>query len=348
MKSIEKAKIIEGTIVMVRVDWNVPLSGGMITDVSRIRASKKTIEYALQKGARVIVISHFGDNSDSIEPVVNAAKAVFDGVEIKFVRDPWNTTSSDGEKMVRGLKSGEIAVFENLRLWMEKENDEHFAEQLASFADIYINEAFSTSHRAHTSIVALPKLLPHYAGFHFLEEYEKLSEVFEPEHPFLFILGGAKFETKLPLVQKFLDKADHIFIGGAMVKHAREMGCGENPKVLFPVGDDVALDANDQTIEMLRQKIEEAKMILWNGPLGNYENGYKEGTLSLAKILAGTDPTSTHGGGKKVILGGGDTVAAIKELKMEDKVYFVSLAGGAMLDFLANGTLPGIEALDTK
>lgn len=337
IKSIEEANILKGTIVMVRADWNVPMKDGQVSDTARIEASKKTIEYILNKGGKAIVVSHFGDGTDSILPAVEAARAVFAGKEVKYVRDPWNENSSDGKIVVSNLKENEIAVFENLRFWMEKENDESFAHKLADFADIYINEAFSTSHRAHTSIVSVPKLLPSFAGFHFLDEFQKLSEVFDPEHPFLFILGGAKFETKLPLVQKFLDSADQVFIGGAMVKHARDLGYSKYEKIIFPVGNDVALDANDETIEMLRQKIEDAKMVLWNGPLGNYENGYKEGTLALAKILAESKA--------KVILGGGDTVSAIKELNMQDKVYFISLAGGAMLDFLANGTLPGIEAL---
>jgi phosphoglycerate kinase len=240
---------------------------------------------------------------------------------------------------LENLKCGEIAIFENLRFWMEKENDEDFAKKLADFADIYVNEAFPCSHRKHASIVGVPKFLPHFAGFRFLEEYQKLSEAFNPEHPFLFILGGLKFETKLPLVEKFLQIADNIFIGGALGVKAKEMPISENPKIIFPVGDIEALDANNETLEMLAEKIKEARFVLWNGPLGNYEKSFTAGTVALSQMLEESSA--------KVILGGGDTLAVIKP-EIKDKISshgFISTAGGAMLDFLANGTLPGIEAL---
>ena len=170
-----------------------------------------------------------------------------------------------------------------------------------------------------------------------MEEYKKLSEAFHPEHPFLFILGGAKFETKIPLVENFLNVADQIFIGGALAKPASEIALAQNPKIIFPIGDKAALDANPETIEMLRDKISQAKFVLWNGPLGKYEDGYTKGTIALAEILAESPA--------KVIIGGGDTENMVDELNIRDKFYFISLAGGAMLDFLANGTLPAIEVL---
>lgn len=337
MRSIEEAEIINGTIAMLRADWNVPIENGKVLDTSRIEVSRKTIEYISNKGAKTIIISHLGDGSDSLEPVVKEAEKIFSDKIIHFIKDPWNHSSGDGKTAFDYLKPGHIAVFENLRFWAEKENNEDFGKKLADFADVYVNDAFSVSHRSHTSMVQVPKFLPHFAGFRFLEEYNKLSEVFSAEHPFLIILGGAKFETKLPLVEKFLDKADDIFIGGAMAKHASSLPLAQNPKIIFPAQDFEDLDANEATLEILKSKIQNSKFVLWNGPLGNYENGYKNGTLSLAKMLAESEA--------KTIMGGGDTVAAIKELNIEDKFYFVSLAGGAMLDFLAEGTLPGIEAL---
>lgn len=345
MKSISEAEIVEGTIVLVRADWNVPMSytdgdpecSRRVLDTSRIEASAKTINFCLEKGAKVIVLSHLGDGDDSLAPVVEAAAKIFPDRKIRFIRDPWNSSSEDGSQALQNLKSGEIAVFENLRFWMEKENDDNFAKQLSAFGDIYVNDAFSVSHREHTSIVKLPALLPHFAGFRFLEEYEKLSLAFNPEHPFLFILGGAKFETKLPLVEKFLNIADLIFVGGAIAAHITNLPIADNPKMVKPIGDILALDVSKETLAMLEQKIKSAKFILWNGPLGNYENDYKEGTLALAQILADS--------GAKVVVGGGDTLASIRELGLEEKFYFVSTSGGAMLDFLANGTLPGIEAL---
>lgn len=339
VSSIEKANIVEGTIVLTRTDWNVPMKEGRILDTSRIGASVKTINYALSKGAKVIVISHLGDGADSFEPVAKEAEKFFPNRRVRFVRDPWNASSLDGRQVLEDLRSGEIAVFENLRFWMEKEDDENFAKKLADFGDIYVNEAFSASHRRHASMVELPKFLPHFIGFHFLEEYQKLSEAFSPKHPFFIILGGAKFETKLPLIEKFLNIADYIFIGGTNALPASRMSFANNSKIIFPADDYTALDANTETLEVLNGRIREAKFILWNGPLGNYEKGFIAGTVALSKMLADS--------GARVIVGGGDTLAAISA-DIKDRISahgFISTAGGAMLEFLATGTLPGIEAL---
>ena len=309
--------------MLVRVDWNVPVNGlDEVQDGSRIEATLSTIEYIKNKGGAVIIASHFGRAGDSIQPVIDFAKENY------------------------SILAKNVEFLENLRLNPgEEANSEDFAKELASKADIYVNEAFSVSHRAHASIVGVPKFLPPYAGLRFLEEYENLSAAFNPEHPFLFILGGAKFETKLPLVEKFLQIADDIFIGGALAAKASEMNNStgnpivDNPKIILPVGDIAALDANTETLEILNEKIKEAKFILWNGPLGNYEKGFVAGTVALARMLAES--------GTKVILGGGDTLALLKpEIKKDISSHgFISTSGGAMLDFLANGTLPGIEAL---
>lgn len=338
MKSIEEAEIIKGTMVLVRVDWNVPVDEtGKILDTSRIEATLPTINYALGKGAKVIIMSHLGDGADSLENVVKEAEKFFPNNQVKFMRDPWNCCSPDGAKVLENLQGGEVAVIENLRFWMEKENDKNFAEKLSKFGDIYVNEAFPCSHRKHTSIDALPKLLPHYAGFRFLEEYKRLSEAFDPEHPFFLILGGAKFDTKLPLVEKFLNIADDVFIGGALAVKASET-LPDNSKIIFPVGDYAALDANTETLEVLDEKIKQAKFVLWNGPLGNYEKGFIAGTFALARMIKDS--------GIKAVIGGGDTENVIDEVISNEPNIFVSLAGGAMLEFLATGTLPGIEALN--
>ena len=278
MKSIQEANIIEGTRVLVRVDWNVPVKDGAVLDNSRIEASVKTINYILERSGKAIILSHLGDGADSLEVVAKEAEKFFPNTQVRFVRDPWNCSSPDCKKSLEYLNNGGVAIVENLRFWAEKENDQNFAKKLADLGDIYVNEAFPVSHRAHTSVVALPKLLPHYAGFRFLEEFENLSLAFKPEHPFFFILGGAKFETKLPLVQKFLKIADDIFIGGANALPASGGSFADNSKIIFPVGDIAALDANAETLEVLKLKIENCKFILWNGPLGNYEKGFVAGT----------------------------------------------------------------------
>ena len=208
---------------------------------------------------------------------------------------------------------------------------------MASRADIYVNEAFSASHRSHASIIGVPKLLPSFAGLEFLSEVENLSKTFNPPHPCLLILGGAKFETKLPLVEKFLQIADSIHIAGLNAAAASKTNISSESKVSLPLGDITALDADEANIELLRVKVSNARFIIWNGPLGKYEDGYKEGTNKLAQILAVS--------GKEVIVGGADTLATIKELNLYDKFTFVSTGGGAMLDFLAEGTLPGIKML---
>lgn len=294
--------------VLVRVDWNVPLEGGEIRDDYRIKKSLPTLEYLAAKGAKLVVATHLEPVDSSLEPLK------------KYL--------PEGAKLL-----------ENLRLDSgEEANSEEFAKALAEKADTYVNEAFSVSHRKHASIVGVPKFLPSYAGLQFAKEVEMLSKSFNPARPFLFILGGAKFETKLPIVEKLLPSTDFVFIGGGMANAASQTPLGSDSKIFFSVGDIAAIDANPETIAVIKEKVDISKFVLWNGPLGNYEKGYKEGTLSLANMLAES--------GKEVIVGGGDTLAAIKELGIEDKFTFVSTAGGAMLDFLAKGTLPGIEALN--
>jgi len=282
---------------LVRVDW----SDG---DSFHIHSSDETIEYLRKRGAKVILATHVDSGVEDLE---------------RFVPQ-------------------DVELLPNLREDPGEEgNSEEFAKALAEKADVYVNEAFAVSHRAHASIVGIPKLLPSYAGLEFMREVEGLSKAFKPPHPFLLILGGAKFETKLPLVEKFLNIADKIFIAGAMAVKVSE-SLIENPKIILPVGDISALDADEKVLEQLDSLVSEAEFILWNGPLGKYEGGCIEGTHSLALVLANS--------GKQVIVGGGDTLKAIRELNLLDKFTFVSIGGGAMLDFLATGTLPGIEALN--
>lgn len=302
MKSIREAGDLSGKRVLVRVDWNI--SG---SDTYRIEATLPTITYLLEAGATVTLATHgnTGELGVFVPPGVTLLP---------------NLRDNPGEEL----------------------NSEEFAQELAQNQDIYVNEAFSVSHREHASVVGVPKLLPSYAGLRFVEEFEKLSKAFHPSHPFLLLLGGAKIETKLPLVEKFSKIADTIFIGGAMAVKAAEMGLQENYGVMFPTGDLAALDANDETLRQLRAKIVEAKFIVWNGPLGKYENGYTKYTNELAQAIAEATAQGTE-----TIIGGGDTLAAIQSLNILDKFSFVSTAGGAMLDFLATGTLVGIEALNS-
>lgn len=298
MKSITEAGDLAGKRVLVRVDWSDH-------DAFRIETSKPTLEYLHNAGAKIILATH--NDKGNIE-------------ELRQFLPP-------NAQLLPNLRENPG----------EKSNSEDFARELAAKADIYVNEAFAESHRSYASIVGVPKFIPGYAGSRLRDEIKNLSKAFYPPHPFLIIFGGAKIETKLPLVEKFSNIADSIFIGGAMAKRASEMGLGENPKIFFPIGDLAALDANAETIELLKAKIAEAKFIIWNGPLGQYETGHSQYTNELAEVIANS-PAQT-------IIGGGDTLASIQSLNLLDKFSFVSTGGGAMLDFLATGTLPGIEAL---
>ncbi|MDB5254461.1 MAG: Phosphoglycerate kinase [Parcubacteria group bacterium] len=328
-KTIEEAGDLSGKRALVRVDWNVPIENGEVRDDFRIKQSQKTISFLKEKGAKVILITHLEPETLSVEPL---RKYLPEGVEL----------------------------LENLRQNPgEKENSPEFAKELAEKGDVYVNEAFSASHRKHASIIGVPKLLPSFAGLQFAEEVQQLSKAFAPAHPFLFILGGAKFETKIPLIKNFIDSADSIFVGGALAHNFfKEQGVDikqslvsegefelssliQSGKIMLPADplwkDEKIKDAGPETIALLETKIKDSKFILWNGPLGNYEEGFKEGTLAVAKLLSECNA--------EVIVGGADTLAAIKELNLFDSFSFVSTGGGAMLDFLANKTLPGIEAL---
>lgn len=307
MKSITEAGNLQGKCVLVRVDWSVPIKEGRVINDYQIKATLPTLKYLQEAGAKVIVATHLESTSDSM--------------------DSLKPYLPEGMELLPNLR-------ENAG---EQANSEEFAKELASKADIYVNEAFPESHRPYASIVSVPKFLPSFAGLRFAEEVAALSKAFYPPHLFLLILGGAKIETKLPLVEKFAHIADTIFIGGAMAKRASELELSKNTKVMFPTGDLSALDANAETLAILKKKIAEAKFIIWNGPLGQYETGYTEYTHVLAQALAEAKA--------EVIIGGGDTLAAIESLNLLNQFSFVSTGGGAMITFLATGTLVGIEAL---
>ena len=367
MKSVRDIGNIKGKFVFVRADFNVPLVDGFIGNDFRIRKTLPTIDFLLGKGAKLVIGSHIGEEKTSLRPVCEYLESKY---SVSFVENYYPSAP----EVLKNSKS-DIFLLENLRKYSEeKSNDEKFSKHIASFADFYVNEAFPASHRSHASIIGIPRYIPSFAGFVFEEEIENLSKAFHPDHPFLFILGGAKFETKMPLVKKFFSLADEVFIGGALANdffRAKGLDTGSsllseeklpmedflNKKLILPIDlvvkngemvsikqsedvrdGDVIADVGVKSIENLNSNISKSKFILWNGPLGNYENGFKKATFSLAKKIAKSSAKS--------IVGGGDTVASIASLGIEREFTFVSTGGGAMLDFLANETLPGIEALN--
>ncbi|HEY0907823.1 MAG TPA: phosphoglycerate kinase [Candidatus Paceibacterota bacterium] len=364
------AKDLRGKRVLLRLDLNVPIVGEEVRDDFRIKRSLPTLQFLREAGAKTIVISHLeSDTTDSLSLIAEyiGKKMPIQG----FVSD-----YSKAPAAISSMKDGDIIILENLRRDAgEKANDAAFAARLASFGDIYVNDAFAVSHRAHASIVGVTKLLPSYAGLLLATEIEELSKAFNPEHPFVFLLGGAKFDTKLPLIEKFLGIADSVFVGGALAndifkEKGYEVGASlvskvpvdlksiaANPKLI--VASDVAvmgakgkaikaanaalpgeriLDTGPQTIAQLAVLLKEAKFVLWNGPVGDYEkDGFAQGTEDLARAVVAS--------GAQTVLGGGDSIAVIANIGLLDKFSFVSTGGGAMLEFLAKGTLPGIEAL---
>ncbi|MEZ4103129.1 MAG: phosphoglycerate kinase [Candidatus Paceibacterota bacterium] len=370
MKSILEIQNLKGRTALVRVDFNVPLGKDGVIDNTedwRIEKSLDTIKHLSKLGAKVVLISHIGrDPKESLKPVADFLNKF---ITVKFIPVLYG---DDILGIAENLLEGEIIMLENLRSNEgEEKNTEEFAAYLASLADFYVNEAFSVSHRPHASIVGVTKFLPSYVGLWFLKEVENLKKLDNPEKPFLFILGGAKFETKVPLIDKFSKLADDLFIGGALAnnfikKIGFETGLSllddsvdvgrffdkENIKIPFDVvtnlkevkppnkltNKDVIVDMGPETLEDLKNTISKSKTILWNGPLGVYEDGFDQ---SSKEIL-----TAVTQSGAFSVVGGGDTVKLIKEMGLEEKISFVSTGGGAMLEFLSSGTLAGIEALN--
>ncbi len=370
MRSIKELKNIKGQRVLVRVDFNVPLKNGKVEDDFRIQKALPTIKFLIKKGAKVILITHLGKGGDSL---LSVSRVLNKFIKTKFVPA---ILGLEVMKAVSDMKNGEIVLLENLRNDRgEQIGDMLFALNLSKLGDIFVNDAFPVSHRTDASIVMLPKLLPSYAGFQLEEEVENLSKVIKnPQRPFLFILGGAKFSTKMPLIKKYLELADYVFIGGALLNdflkaQGYEVGDSlvddtnygiekilKNKKLLLPTdvlvksGDklinkkvsevkkgEIILDIGKESIKNIESYIKKSKLILWNGPLGKYEAGGAGATKEILKLVAKSKAES--------IIGGGDTVALITEMKMEKKFTFVSTGGGATLDFLANDTLSGIKAL---
>lgn len=374
MQSLKQVKLKAGQIVLLRADFNVPIVSGRIKDTFRIDKTLPTIDHLRAKKARIFIVSHLGsDGKESLKPVFSYLKKKYKDVAFA------ETIDGAYEKL-SGASPGGIVLLENLRAFPgETANDARFGQELAVLADFYVNDAFSVSHRKHASIMRPPEYLPAYAGFQLEAEVKNLSGVMtKPAHPFVFILGGAKFDTKLPLIKKFLKIADTVFIGGALANNffralgyevgeslvdddtvpllsllknktivipadvvavekgeARNCGAGEvykKEKIL-----DIGTESTDDLIEILSK----AKTVLWNGPLGWYEGGYDGATKKILKALAKQPKTKT-------IIGGGDTALLVNKMKLEDKLGFVSTGGGAALEFLAKGSLPGIKVLEQE
>jgi phosphoglycerate kinase len=387
---------VKGKRVLLRVDFNVPLEHGKVADKSRILAALPTLQELQKKGAKIILMSHLGrpkgrvNDAYSLKPVVAVLEQCL-GTPVEFSSETIRPTVKD---LVDGLKPSQILLLENVRFYPgEEKNDPYFAEQLGGLGDIYVNDAFSVSHRAHASVEGITHYLPAYAGRLVEKELKTLDKhLHHPEKPLMAILGGAKISTKLLLLKNLLEKVDLMAIGGGMAGtflYARgyEIGkslCEPSMKlealdilkeakrrdieVILPVDvvvatgsnggvtyetvsidhikpDQMILDVGPKTVEKILDMVDEAKTIVWNGPLGRVEiEPFDRGTTAIAKHIG----ARTHMGKLSSISGGGDTAAVLNHAGCFDQFTYVSMAGGAFLEWLEGHPLPGIEALKAK
>ena len=381
---------IEGKRVFIRVDFNVPLSNGAITDDTRVREALPTVRHAVARGAKVILASHLGrpkgvpNPEFKLEPV-GALLAELLNLDVVAADD----CVGDGvKKLAQELRDGEILLLENLRFYKEEEaNDPSFAEKLAKVADVYVNDAFGTAHRAHASTAGMVKYFKDKGvGFLMRKELKFLKDTLShPSRPFVAILGGAKVSDKIGVISSLMTKADVILIGGAMAytflkakgeqvgdskveedslrvaKEILKQASERKVDLLLPVdhivaekldagtGNEVAgaipaglmgLDIGPKTVEEYSRRIKLAKTIFWNGPMGVFEKEpFAKGTMAIAQALVVSNAIT--------IVGGGDSAAAINKSGLASKISHISTGGGASLEFVENGTLPGIEVLES-
>lgn len=361
---------LEGKKVILRLDLDLPIQiDGQPSNLLRLERGLPVLKFLQAAGARTLIISHLGrDGSASLEPII---KVLNHSVLVEFV-----PAFSLALGRLAEVANGTVVATENIRrLPAEVANDGRWAKAVAASADLYVNEAFAVCHREHASIIQLPKFLPSYVGPALLDEVTNLSRMLKPELPLTVIVGGAKFGTKLPLLTKFLAPAQNIMVGGALAhvflkQRGYEIGRSlvdesstipevliNSPKILLPsevvvktadqkiinrhlaelLPTDTIVDVGPATVETWAKLIGASKTILWNGPLGYFEAGFAAGTKKLAELITASSAFS--------VVGGGDTIAAIDSPDLLAKFGFVSAAGGAMLQFLSAGTLPGLEAL---
>jgi 3-phosphoglycerate kinase len=391
MKKLVTNLEVNNKKVLVRVDFNVPIQNGIIMSDKRIVSALPTIKHLIKEGAKVILCSHLGRPKGkinleySLKPVATHLQALL-GSEVLFSAD---TIGQDAKNKAENLKSGQVLLLENVRFYEEeKQNDAEFAKKLASLADYYVNDAFGTSHRKEASMHAVAKLLPNAVGFLVQKECNTIEKVLEkPNRPFVAILGGAKVEDKLGVIEHLLTKVDTLMIGGGMsytflkaiggkvgkslVDESKLEYCYEvikkaiqnKVKILLPI-DDVcntsfdseekpkvfasgqlpknymALDIGPRTIKLFAKEIKKAKTIIWNGPMGVFENKlYENGTQKVAQLVAKSKAFS--------IVGGGDTIRALEQFH-EEKVSHLSTGGGASLMLLEGKTLPALEVIENE
>lgn len=382
---------VEEKKLFIRVDFNVAMDGDVVTDDTRIRASLPTIKFAIEKGAKVILASHLGrpkgkrDERYTMKPV---GKRLAELLNMDVIM-PEDCVGDGVKKLASDLDPGHVMLLENLRFHKEEEaNDEEFSKQLAAFTQVYVNDAFGTAHRAHSSTAGIAKFVEQKgAGFLMKKEIDYLSSLLEnPKRPFVAILGGAKVSDKLAVIENLLGLVDKLLIGGGMsytflkasgkqigksllddqklfaARRILERAQARSIEILLPLDhviaeqnspdakssitngidipvDQIGLDIGPKTVEFFKEAMSQAKTIFWNGPMGVFENpAFAHGTMEIAKTISSSGATT--------VVGGGDSIAAINEAGVADKITHISTGGGASLEFLEGKKLPGILALE--
>ena len=384
---------LKGKKVFVRCDFNVPMDENQnITDNTRIKAALPTIKYLLEQNCKIILASHLGRPKGEVKPEFSLKPVAKElskllGKEVIMAND---VIGEDAMSKASNLKEGEIMLLENVRFHREEtDNNPEFAKKLASMAEIFVNDAFGTAHRAHASTTGIADYIPGVAGFLIEKELKFLGNAINnPERPFVAILGGAKVSDKIGVIDSLLDKVDTLMIGGGMAYtffkaqgynvgnslcevektglalQAMEKAKAKGVKLLLPIDTKVGkefkpdtesktvawteipddwegFDIGEKTIEMFKKELQNAKTVIWNGPLGLFEfEQFAIGTNEIAKTLAELDATT--------IIGGGDSAAAVTKAGLADKMTHISTGGGASLEFLEGKKLPGIECLQDK
>lgn len=369
--TIEDLTTLKNKKVLVRLDLNLPYSDGKITDRTRLDEVIPFIKQLSFSGAKIILMSHFGEKGESLKPVAELLMQSISG--ISFIED------IDFEKIrnkTENILAGDGIIIENTRLFAgETDNLPSLSRNFASLGEVFINNAFSVAHREHASVVGVTKYILSYFGPTFIKEITNLSEAAHPEKPALLIIGGAKISTKLNLIKHYLDQGVKVFVGGAMVhnilkkrgyvigkslydpKYEPPESLYNHPLVIIPVDvilsdgqevkinevpvNGVIVDCGKETLKKLDEEIAKSRTIIINGPLGLYEQGFIYGTEHMLTTVANTISAKSY-------LGGGDTIGVAEKAHILSKIGFVSLGGGAMLDYLANGTLPGIDAVTKR